>query len=194
MPVAPLIRWGAAVAGAVPGLWLLWQWHIGALGVIPDTALLHWSGRFALLLLMGTLGIGFAHFVTGWGVLFAARRPLGVWTFAYALAHAVVWAVYDQAAVPAFMIEEAARMAHVQLGIGALLLMTPLALTSVDAAQRAMTLPRWRLLHLLVWPAAALAVAHAWVVSRFDSLLVQGLAAALALLAVARLVALWRAR
>ena len=194
MPLAPLIRWGATVGGAVPGLWLLWQWQIGALGVIPDTALLHWSGRFALLLLMATLGIGFAHFITGWGVLFAARRPLGVWTFIYALAHAAVWAVYDQAAIPAFMIEEAARMAHVQLGLAALLLMAPLALTSVDAAQRALTLRRWRWLHLLVWPAAALAVAHAWVVSRFDSALVQGLAAALGLLAAARLVALWRGR
>ena len=194
MRAAPLIRWGASVAGALPGAWLIWQWQAGALGVIPDTALLHWSGRLALLLLMATLGIGFAHFVTGWGVLFAARRPLGVWTFVYALAHAVVWAVYDQAAIPAFMIEEAARMAHVQLGLGALILMAPLALTSVDAAQRALTLRRWRWLHLLVWPAAALAVAHAWVVSRFDSALVLGMAAILGLLAAARLFALWRGR
>lgn len=194
MRAAPPIRWGATIAGALPGAWLIWQWQAGALGVIPDTALLHWSGRFALLLLMATLGIGFAHFVTGWGVLFAARRPLGVWTFVYALAHAAVWAVYDQAAIPAFMIEEVTHMAHVQLGLAALLLLAPLALTSVDAAQRALTLRRWRWLHLLVWPAAALAVAHAWVVSRFDSALVLALAAALGLLAAARLLALWRQR
>ena len=85
-------------------------------------------------------------------------------------------------------------MAHVQLGLAALVLMLPLALTSVNAAPRAMGFGAWKRLHLLVWPAAALALAHAWVVSRFGSPLLTMLAALMAALFAARLWGWWRER
>ena len=191
---ARLIYWTAALGGAVPGLWLWWQWQAGALGVVPDEALLQQTGRFGLMFLMATLAVGFAHFLTGWRPLFAARRPLGVWTFVYALSHALIWGWFDQAGMIEFIVMEITRMRHVQLGLAALLLMAPLALTSFDAAQRALTLRRWKWLHLLTWPAAVLALIHAWSVARFDAPLVTAMAAALVVMMLTRLFARWRAR
>ncbi len=188
------IYWAAALGGALPGLWLWWQYQTGALGVMPDEVLLHQTGRFGLMFLMGTLAVGFAHFLTGWVALFAARRPLGVWTFAYALSHALIWAWFDQGGVLAFMRMEMMEMRHVQLGLAALVLMAPLALTSFNAAQRLMTLRRWKWLHLLTWPAAVLALVHAWSVARFEAPLVTALGAALALMMATRLFTVVRHR
>lgn len=196
MAPTPSWRMGAAIwaLGAVPGIWLLWQWRAGALGVVPDEVLLHLTGRFALGFLIVTLGLGLAHFLTGWRLFVMARRPLGVWCFAYALAHATIWLMLDQGGIIEFALTEARAMAHVQLGLAALVLMLPLALTSVDAAPRAMGFAAWKRLHLLVWPAAALALAHVWVVSRFASPLLTLLVALLAALFAARLLGWWRAR
>ncbi len=193
-PSARVIYWAATLGGAVPGLWLWWQYHTGALGVVPDEVLLHQTGRFGLTFLMGTLAIGFAHFLTGWGVIFAARRPLGVWAFAYALSHALIWGWFDQGGTLAFMRMEIAEMRHVQLGLAALLLMAPLALSSFNAAQRMMTLRRWKWLHLLTWPTAVLAVFHAWSVARFEAPLVTAMGAALALMMLTRLFTLAQGR
>ncbi|MBR3369273.1 MAG: ferric reductase-like transmembrane domain-containing protein [Rhodobacteraceae bacterium] len=171
-----VIRWATWLAGALPGAWLYWQWQRGTLGVVPAEVLLHQTGRFALLLLMATLALGFAHFLTNWRALFAARRPLGVWTFLYALAHASIWLLLDQGGFIEFAADELRKMLHLQLGLAALLLMLPLALTSVDAAPRILGFPVWKKLHLLVWPTAFIAIMHAWVVSRFENPLVLALA------------------
>lgn len=176
-PLTALIRWSVWPGCAAPGAWLYWQWQGGNLGVVPAEALLHQTGRFALLMLMATLALGFAHFLTNWRALFAARRPLGVWTFIYALAHACIWLFLDQGGFIEFAADELRKMMHLQLGLAALLLMLPLALTSVDAAPRILGFPVWKKLHLLVWPTAFIANLHAWVVSRFENPLVIALTA-----------------
>ncbi len=188
------IYWTAALGGGLPGLWLWWQYQIGALGVMPHEVLLHQTGRFGLMFLMGTLAIGFAHFLTGWGMLFIARRPLGVWTFVYALSHALIWGWFDQSGIFAFMRMEIMEMRHVQLGLTALVLMAPLALTSFNLAQRLMTLRRWKRLHWLTWPAAVLALVHTWSVARFEAPLVTAMGAVLVLMMATRLFTLVRNR
>jgi methionine sulfoxide reductase heme-binding subunit len=187
---------GAAIwaLGFLPGAWAFWQWRSGALGVVPDEVLLHLTGRFALGFLIATLGLGLAHFLTGWRLFATARRPLGVWCFAYALAHASIWLMLDQGGIFEFALAEARAMVHVQLGLAALVLMLPLALSSFDAAPRKMGFDAWKRLHLLVWPAAALALAHAFVVSRFASPLLSVLSMAMAGLFAARLWGWWRER
>ena len=184
-----VIRWGLWFACAVPGLVLLWQWQAGQLGVVPDEVLLHRTGRFALLLLMATLGLGFVQAVITWRPLYAARRPLGVWTFLYASAHATVWLMLDQGGILEFAWAEMHEMLHIKLGLAGLLLMLPLAVTSVDIAPRLLGFRLWKRLHLLVWPAALVVIAHTWVVSRFQNPRVIGLTLAILLLLASRLYA-----
>lgn len=187
-----VIGWTVRIGGALPGLWLLWQWQTGGLGVVPDEPLLHWTGRIALIALVATLALSPVHLISGWQPVLAARRPLGVWAFAYALFHALTWAFLDQAGIWEFMRAEIASMAHLQLGIATLLLLLPLALTSTNAAVRTLTRARWHLLHLLVWPATLMAVVHAWMVARFENPLVVGLGLLVLVMLSTRLLATLR--
>lgn len=184
-----LVGRAVALAGAVPGLWLAWQWQAGALGFVPDEALLHWTGRFALVFLVATLALGPLHIAAQWRPLFAARRPMGLWAFGYGLCHLGIWAIFDQGGVAAFIWAEVTSMRQVQLGLAALLLLLPLAATSTNAALRALTLRRWSALHLLVWPAAVLALGHAWMVARFENPLVVALGALTLAMLVTRVIA-----
>lgn len=183
------IHRAATLGGALPAVWLTWQFHSGGLGVVPDEALLHWTGRFGLFALVATMAIGPAHALSHWNPIFAARRPLGLWSFAYVLAHFSIWAVFDQGGYVEFIMIELATMLHLQLGLAALLLMIPLALSSTDSALKALTLPWWRRLHLLVWPIAGLAVMHAWMVARFGNPIVVALGALVLLMMLTRLAA-----
>lgn len=194
MRAAVLVAWAVTLGGALPGLWLGWQWLSGGLGVVPDEALLHWTGRFALVGLVATLALGPLQIAAQWRPLYAARRPLGLWAFGYGGAHLAVWALRDQGGVWAFIRAEVATMAHVQLGLVALGLLVPLALTSTAEAVRRLTLPRWSALHLLVWPATLVALVHAWMVARFDSPLVVALGTLTLAMLTTRLIAAARAR
>ncbi len=194
MRAASVVGWTVTLGGALPGLWLVWQWQTGALGFVPDEPLLHWTGRFALVGLVATLALGPLHIAARWPPLFAARRPMGLWAFTYAVAHLAIWALLDQAGIWEFIWAEATSMANVQLGLAALLLLLPLALTSFNEAVRLLTLPRWSALHLLVWPATLLALTHAWMVARFDSPLVVALGALTLAMLTTRLIAGLRGR
>jgi sulfoxide reductase heme-binding subunit YedZ len=188
------VRWAVTVGGALPGLWLWLQWQGGGLGVVPDEVLLHMTGRFALFSLVATLALGPLHALTGWIAVHGARRPLGLWAFGYALAHLSVWLVFDQGGYLEFALEELANMAHLQLGLAVILLMLPLAITSTDGARTRLTPRWWKRLHLLVWPAAALAVIHAWMVARFGNPLVVGLGVLVLVMAASRIRAALRTR
>lgn len=181
------VRWVTTLGGALPALWLWLQWQGGGLGVVPDEALLHMTGRFALFALVATLALGPLHVLTGWNSVHGARRPLGLWAFGYAVAHLVIWLVFDQAGYIEFALMELASMRHLQIGLVVILLMLPLALTSTDAARSRLTPLWWKRLHLLVWPAVILAVLHAWLVARFGNPLVVALGALVLVMAATRL-------
>jgi sulfoxide reductase heme-binding subunit YedZ len=188
------VRRAVTVAGALPGLWLWAQWYRGALGVVPDEALLHMTGRFALVALVATLALGPLHALTGWVAVHGAKRPLGLWAFGYGLAHLGIWLVFDQGGYLEFALAELSSMAHLQLGLAVVLLMLPLALTSTDGARTRLTPRWWKRLHLIVWPAAGLAVVHAWMVARFGNPLVAGLGVLVLVMAATRLGGAIRAR
>ena len=86
------------------------------------------------------------------------RRPLGLLAFAFALLHTVHFLLWGRV-WPDRMGLLFARP-YLTIGLVALVLFLPLALTSNDAAVRWTTPRRWRRLHLLAYPAAALSVIH----------------------------------
>lgn len=90
-------------------------------------------------------------------LLVRARRGIGVTAFAFALAHAcLALALHLGADVRALLAVD--RFRH---GALALLLLSPLALTSSRRVTAALRLRGWKALHRAVYPAAILALAHA---------------------------------
>ena len=115
-----------------------------------------WSARFIIVALMVTpLRQLWPQSRT---VRFFARhrRALGVAAFLYALAHSVAY-VLDMGALDDMLAELGAPA--IWTGWAALLILVPLALTSNDAAMRALK-SGWKRLQRLAYPAAILTLVH----------------------------------
>lgn len=130
-----------------------------SLGANPVEMLLHHCGKWALNLLLGTLAIRPLATLARWPALFAYRRMLGLFAFAYALSHLAVYLVLDQGLYWPAVVEDVLERPYITLGATALLLLLPLALTSTRAAMRRLG-RRWQPLHRLIYPAAILGCWH----------------------------------
>ena len=86
------------------------------------------------------------------------RRPLGLLAFYFAALHTVHFLLWGR--VWPHRMGLLFERPYLIIGMVGLILFLPLALTSTDAAVRWTTPRRWRRLHLLAYPAAALSVIH----------------------------------
>lgn len=183
------IRWLLKPAIWVAALWtavsLALRAFAGELGADPIETLTLETGNAALVLLLVTLAVTPLRRATGLSRLIQTRRLLGLFTYFYALLHFGVYAVLDQGLALDYVGEDIAERPFITVGFAALVLMTPLALTSTRGWIRRLG-RRWRALHRLIYVAAALGVLHyAWSV-KADLRRPLVFAAILALLLLAR--------
>jgi sulfoxide reductase heme-binding subunit YedZ len=132
----------------------------GDLGVNPVETLQHETGRPALQLLLVTLAVTPLRRLTGWTGLIRLRRMLGLFAFAYSLAHFAIYFIFDQVFSFAGVIDDTTKRRFILSGMVALLAMLPLALTSTKGWIRRLGGKRWRNLHRLVYLAAAAGALH----------------------------------
>lgn len=150
--------WLVYSTAAVPPVWLLWLGLNGGLGVEPIKALEHRLGELALQLLIATLAIRPLREWTGINLL-KLRRALGVVTFFYVALHLLVWLVLDVQFLDQIWADIIKRP-YITVGMGAFLLMIPLAITSNNLSLRKMGPKRWRRLHWLMYPIVILGALH----------------------------------
>lgn len=173
---------------SAPALWLMWQWFFGDLGAVPSEAVVHFTGRTGLTLLLVTIAFSPAFRFTRWIGFMVARRQLGLWAFFWLLAHMLAWMGLDQYWDWPWIRREMIDLPYIRYGVAALLLLVPLALTSFRHVQRKMGFVAWHWLHRLVYVAATLGVIHLWVLTRADYLMPGIYAAVLAALITFRIV------
>lgn len=153
------------VASAVPLLLLV----AGVLGIAGQTLgpnpireMLHVTGKTALNLLMITLTLTPLRQWTGRVEWIRPRRMLGLWAFAYALMHGLIYALLELELDFGELGREISKRPFILVGTLAWLVLLPLALTSTDGWMRRLG-RRWHRLHRLVYPATALVIWHyAW--------------------------------
>ncbi|WP_254274867.1 sulfite oxidase heme-binding subunit YedZ [Halomonas sp. 3H] len=174
------------LAGSLPAVWLAWQWCFGDLGAVPAEAVVHFTGRTGLILLLVTIAFSPAFRLTGWVGVMVARRQIGLWAFFWLVAHMLAWMGLDQFWDWPWIRREMVDLPYIRYGAAALLLLVPLALTSFRRMQKAMGYTAWHWLHRLVYVAAALGVTHLWILTRADYRMPMLFAAALAALTVFR--------
>lgn len=131
------------------------------LGADPVDRLLHACGITALNMLLITLLVTPARMLTGWSHLLRLRRMLGLFAAFYALAHFVVYAWLDQGLDLAAVGADIIKRPYITIGMLALLLLVPLAITSTNRMMRRLG-RRWQKLHMLVYLVALLGVWHYW--------------------------------
>jgi len=152
---------------AVPMLHLCWQFLQDELGANPIEEITHQSGNWALILLLATLSVSPLRRLFGLHLLQSYRRVLGLSTFAYGCFHLSIYLFLDQFFDWSAIAEDILERPYITLGMTALMLMLPLALTSTNAMQRRLQ-HRWNQVHRLTYVIAILAVIHFWWLVKAD--------------------------
>ncbi len=125
----------------------------------PVEYVLHYTGIWALRLLLLTLAITPLRQLFGAPVLIRFRRILGIATWVYATLHFAVYLSLDLQFDFAHLWQDILKRPYITVGFLAWLLMTPLALTSSNRAVRALG-RRWKKLHRLIYLITLLACLH----------------------------------
>jgi sulfoxide reductase heme-binding subunit YedZ len=131
-----------------------------ALGANPAEALLRSTGLWTLRMLCVLLLVSPLRDMTGWAGLARLRRMLGLFVFFYALVHFVAYVWLDQSGLWDDILLDIPKRPFIWVGLLALILLLPLALTSFNAAIRWLGAAHWRRLHQAVYLVALLAILH----------------------------------
>ncbi len=129
-----------------------WQFFGGAY-VNPVEAVLHRMGLWTLRLLCLTLLITPLRSLTGWNELIRYRRMLGLFAFAYASLHFLVYIILDRGLDLSTIVEDVAKRPYITVGFASLVILVPLAITSTRKWVARLG-RRWRRLHQLVYLSA----------------------------------------
>jgi sulfoxide reductase heme-binding subunit YedZ len=112
------------------------------------------------IFLVASLACSPARYVMHWTWPVRIRRELGLFAFFYASLHFLVYVFLDQALDLSAIFLDIAKRPFITVGFLALVLLTPLALTSTKASVRRLGFRRWNRLHQLAYVAGLLAVIH----------------------------------
>lgn len=161
-----------------------------ALGANPIETITHATGDWTLRFLLITLAVTPLRRLTGLHWLLRLRRMLGLYAFFYGCLHFATYVVLDQFFYWPGIAEDILERPYITVGFSALLLMTPLAMTSNGYMIRRLGGRRWQSLHRSVYSIAILGVIHFWWLVKAD--LLQPLLYALVLCVLLGLRAHWR--
>jgi sulfoxide reductase heme-binding subunit YedZ len=140
--------------------WLLYRVAQDQLGANPQEALIRATGDWDLRFLVIVLAVTPLRELSGLSALARYRRMLGLFMYFYALLHFLSYSGFDMGFDVADIVIDIAKRPFILVGSLALLLLTPLAATSFNAAIRALGAQRWQRLHRLVYAVAGLAILH----------------------------------
>lgn len=152
------------VAALAPLALMVWDFFSGGLTVNPIQELTFRTGWYALVLLILTLACTPINLVFGFKPIMMLRRTLGLYAFLYAGLHFLIFVGLDYGFDLELIGQAIVEKRFVLAGFAAFLLMLPLAITSTRGWMRRLG-KQWKRLHMLIYPAALLAVLHfVWLV------------------------------
>ncbi|BBB48759.1 protein-methionine-sulfoxide reductase heme-binding subunit MsrQ [Pelolinea submarina] len=154
----------------IPLAILFFEWRSGSLSANPIETLTQRTGRTAVILLLASLVCTPLRSMFGLSALLPIRKTLGLAAFGYAALHFLVFAGLDFEFNLGWIVPEIRQKFFIQIGLIALGLLIPLAITSVQKFQRGMA-GNWRRLHRLVYPVMALVLWHYYLASKGDVLI-----------------------
>ena len=131
-----------------------------ALGANPAETLIRATGDWTLRFLCITLAVTPLRVLAGVPALLRFRRMLGLFTFFYGCVHFLCYGWLDMGFALDDIVRDIAKRPFILVGTSALLLMTPLALTSFNRAIKALGAARWRALHRAVYGVVLLGLLH----------------------------------
>ena len=156
-------RWAKPVAfvlALLPFAWLLTAAFMDWLGANPAEALERATGDWTLRMLCVVLAVTPVRTVLGLPTLARFRRMAGLFVYFYAILHLMAYSWFDMGFEFGDVAKDILKRPFILVGFTAVVLLTPLALTSFNRAIQAIGGRRWQLLHRLIYAIAVLAVVH----------------------------------
>lgn len=150
--------WALYVLGLAPAAW---SFYLGATGQLvgnPVKIFEHLLGEWALRFLILTLAISPLRDLAGINWV-RYRRALGLLAFWYVAMHFLAYMVLDMRLALDVIVEDIFKRWFITIGMAALVMLIPLALTSNQYSIRRLG-PRWIKLHKLIYPIAAAGALH----------------------------------
>jgi sulfoxide reductase heme-binding subunit YedZ len=157
--------WLACLA---PLLWLAWRGYNGELGANPIEKVIRNLGVWGLRLLIVGLAITPAARMLRQPRLIRFRRTVGLFAFSYILLHLSTYIGIDQFFDWNAIGKDILKRPYITIGMGAFVLLIPLAATSFNAAIRWMGAARWRGLHRLIYLIVPMGVVHYYLLVKAD--------------------------
>jgi len=132
----------------------------GELGANPISYITNWLGQWTFRLLLVTLSLTPIRILTGSAWPVTLRRLLGLFTFFYACLHFGVWILLDHFFNWDQMLADIVKRRYITVGMLALTLLVPLAITSTGGMVKRLGGVAWRRLHRLVYLVGVAAAFH----------------------------------
>ncbi|WP_343722302.1 protein-methionine-sulfoxide reductase heme-binding subunit MsrQ [Herbaspirillum seropedicae] len=187
-----VLWWLFLALACLPLLRLVILGFTGGLGANPLEFITHSTGDWTLYLFSLTLAVTPLRKLTGLNWLVRMRRMLGLMAFFYLCLHFTTFVWFDHFFDLGEIWKDILKRPFITVGVIALLLSIPLALTSTNGMVRRLGGKRWQALHRLVYLIVPLGVLHYWWDKAGKNLIAQPLlfAVLVGLMLVLRLV--WR--
>lgn len=154
----------------------------------------HFLGKWNLRLLIATLTVTPLRQLLGWNWLAKHRRTLGLFAFGYVTIHWLTYALLDVQLDWGDLKKDLMKRPYIMIGMTALLLLVPLALTSTRNSIRRLGGRTWSRIHRLIYVTCVLGVIHFWMAVKKDIREPLIFALCFALLYAYRLVRWWARR
>lgn len=158
-------RWGKTLVFLlclIPLIRLIWFGFNDQLTANPIEFITRFTGTWGIVFLCITLSITPLRLTFKWNQLLKYRRMLGLFCFFYALLHFITWAVIDNQLDLVSIADDFVNRTFITLGLGAFVLLIPLAITSTHSMQKRLG-RNWAKLHQLIYLIAILVPLHYWV-------------------------------
>jgi sulfoxide reductase heme-binding subunit YedZ len=130
------------------------------LGANPISYITNWLGQWTFRLLLVTLALTPIRILTGAAWPITLRRLVGLFTFFYACLHFSVWILLDHFFNWDQMLADLVKRRYITMGMLALTLLVPLAVTSTSGMVKRLGGTAWRRLHRLIYLVGVAAAVH----------------------------------
>lgn len=158
--VLRVIKVGVFLVCLGPLAVLTWKGFHQLLGANPVDVITRSTGSWTLIFLLLTLSVTPVRRLLGMPWLIRFRRMLGLYAFFYASLHLTTYIWLDKFFDVQAMLQDIAKRKFITIGLTAITLLMPLAITSTSGWIRRLGGKRWQKLHRLVYFAAGCGVVH----------------------------------
>jgi sulfoxide reductase heme-binding subunit YedZ len=156
-PVAKPLLFTACL---LPFAWLFYGALANQLGANPAEALIRATGDWTLRFICIVLLVTPLRTISNTPALARFRRMLGLFVYFYVVIHLLSYSWFDMGFDVSDIVKDIIKRPFILVGFSAFVLLTPLAVTSFNAAIKAIGARRWQLLHKLVYVISGLGILH----------------------------------